>query len=489
MTKPAEPRSADRRTADRRSTGQTRSVGQTRSTERNRPTERTRTERARTERTRPTEQKRAELRLVPAPETPATSSPGSKSRIGRQRADRARDGRRLVLLTAALSCFGLVVVLSASSVASITADGSPWSLFEKQVLWTLIGVVVFVPASRIELATVRRFAVPFALATTILLLVVLAPGIGQITSGSSRWLGAGPIRIQPSELAKLAFAIFAADLVARRYDRRDQRRAIVYPLLGALVVMAMLIVRQPDMGTAVVLCLIGVAVLVGGGIECGILLRIFVVFAAAGAIVALAVPYRRARLLSFLNPFAHASTTGYQVAQSLTTLGSGHLTGTGLGGSPAKWGFLPNAWTDFVFAIIGNELGLIGSLVVLVAFGLFAWLGLRIAARTPDRFAGLLATGITCWIVAQALINIGGVVDVIPETGIPLPFLSSGGASLVVVFAAVGLLVNIARHDAPTATAAHHPTVRRVSPPRSMPQQRRATAKPRPAPRRLEEAR
>ena len=401
--------------------------------------------------------KRPELRLVrgglgelggaPAP-TAATPA----HRRARQPST-GREARRLVLLTAALSAFGLVIVLSASSVASLTADGSPWSLFIKQALWTAIGGVAFLVATRVDLTRLRRFAVPFLLISAALLVAVLAPGLGRTAEGSSRWIGAGPLRLQPSELAKLAFAIFAADLIARRAGARDETKAIVIPTCTVLGVMALLILRQPDMGTAVVLCCLTASMLYVSGVKSGLLLRLLVVLSLLGGVVALWAPYRRARLLSFFDPFAHASTSGYQVVQSLVALGSGHLTGSGLGGSVAKWGFLPNAWTDFVFAIIGNELGLVGSLAVLAAFAWFTWLGIRIASRTADRFQRLLATGITCWVAAQAVINVGGVIGIMPETGIPLPFLSSGGSSLVVVLAAVGLLVNIARQPARRAGA------------------------------------
>jgi cell division protein FtsW len=357
-----------------------------------------------------------------------------------------RDASRLTVLVVALNCFGLVIVLSASSVASITESGSPWSLFEKQAMWTVIGAGAFIVASRVDLALLRRAAVPLLVLCGFLLVAVFAPGLSSgAVGGSSRWIGAGPLKIQPSELSKLAFCLFAADLVARRAGATDQRRQIVYPLFTVLGACALLILKQPDMGTAIVLCCIGLSVLWAVGIDRSIFLRLVSVLAVAGGLFALVAPYRRARLLSFVNPFAHASTTGYQAVQGIVAMASGHLTGTGLGNSAAKWGFLPNAWTDYIFAIIGNELGLFGSIAVLCAFAAFCWLGVRIASRTGDLFTSLLATAITCWIGCQAIINIGGVVAVMPETGIPLPFLSSGGSSLVVTLAAVGILVNIAR--------------------------------------------
>jgi cell division protein FtsW len=399
--------------------------------------------------------RRTALRLVKGPAPEAVSSPSrpvAKSvpaEVGR------RDATRLSMLAASLTGFGLVIVLSASSVVSIAYYGTPWSLFERQVMWTALGVVAFAFASRSDLRRVRQLAVPLLVITLVLLVAVLAPGIGKTAGGSSRWVGAGPIRIQPSELAKLAFAIFAADLVARREHLADQIQHVVRPMVLVLGLAGILILKQPDMGTAIVLVCIATSVLYAGGVRSRILVTVMGGLLLAGSVLALSAPYRRARLLSFIDPFAHASTSGYQVVQSLEALGSGHLIGTGLGGSVAKWGFLPNAQTDFIFAVIGNELGLIGGLLVLLAFAGLGALGLRIAARSTDRFAALLATGLTCWIVCQAFINVGGVIGILPETGIPLPFLSFGGSSLVVALGAIGLLVNIARHpEGPARQAA-----------------------------------
>ena len=384
----------------------------------------------------------------------STTGRPTRTAADRARSSRAvlsKDASRLTLLTAGLVVFGLVMVLSASPVVSIAQYGSPWSLFERQVMWTVIGVVGFLLAQRFPLERWRGLALPFLGFTVFLLLAVLAPGIGKVAGGSSRWIGAGPIKIQPSEIAKLAFAIFAADLVARRANSKEQFREIVRPVAFVLALAGLLILKQPDMGTAIVLVCIASAILFAGGIEARLLGMVVGLIVATGSIIALAAPYRRDRLLSFINPFAHASNTGYQVVQSLVALGSGHLTGTGIGGSVAKWGLLPNAQTDFIFAVIGNEFGLIGAVLVVAAFLGFGWLGLRIALRSDDRFARYLAAGLTCWVVCQALINIGGVIGVLPETGIPLPFLSFGGSSLVVVLVATGILTRIARTTGSTS--------------------------------------
>ena len=226
------------------------------------------------------------------------------------------------------------------------------------------------------------------------------------------------------------------------------------PLLGLLTVSGLLVLKQPDMGTAMVLAFITFASLYAGGVPLRPVLKALGATAAIGLIVGLAEPYRRARLLSFLDPFAHAKGSGYQVVQSLVGLGSGHLYGLGLGGGREKWGLLPNAHTDFIFSVIGEEGGLIGTLVVLGLFGVLAWYGLRAADRAPDRFGSLLAVAATCWITSQAVINIGAVIGVLPVTGIPLPFISFGGSSLVITLVAAGILVNVASHERPGARGA-----------------------------------
>ncbi len=355
-----------------------------------------------------------------------------------------RDARRLGALAAALTVFGLVMVDAASPFEALGSGRSVFSVAERQVLWAVLGTVAYLVCARWSLAGLRRVARAGLVVVAGLLLAVLVPHLGKGSGGSSRWLGAGPITLQPSELAKLAFALFAADFVARRRGRADQRREIVTPLGVVLGVLGLLILKQPDLGTAMVVVAIAAAAWYAGGIEGRLLAGALGIIGAVGGVLALSASYRRARLLAFLNPFGHASTVGYQLVQSLSALGSGHLTGSAIASSPAAW-FLPNASSDFIFAAVGNDFGLVGCLGVLAAFGGFAWLGLRIAGRARDPFAAVLATCLTCWVVFQTIVNVGGVTGVLPDTGIPLPFLSAGGSALIVVLAATGLLVNIAR--------------------------------------------
>lgn len=388
-----------------------------------------------------------------APRSPRARAPRAIGVARHHENERAascrRDAARLRDLAAALCLFGVAMVLAVSPVVSIDDYGSPWSLFERQVMWLVLGLLAAVLASRTRTASWQRRSPLLLAAAMAMLLLVLVHG--TTVGGSSRWIGAGPIDLQPSELAKLAFVVFAADLMARRAATADQLRAVLRPLAIVLGAAVLLILRQPDLGTALLLVCTALAMCWAGGIDRRLLagaLGAALALAMIGAIVA---PYRRARLLSFLDPFGHASSTGYQLVQSLLALGSGHVLGSGVGGSAATWGLLPNAQTDFIFPVVGNDLGILGTVGVVAGFALFAWLGLRIAARAADRFSMLLAVGITAWIVGQALINIGGVIGVLPETGVPLPFVSFGGSSLVVALIGCGLLCRIGRESAEAA--------------------------------------
>ena len=359
----------------------------------------------------------------------------------------------LVATVAVLNVVGVVMVLSASSVASLTNYGSPWHFFSRQIMWTALGLGAFVFAVRFDYRRWRTLVRPLLVVSIVLLVVVLIPGIGVYVSGSRRWLGTGIFRFQPSELAKLALLLYAADLVSRRAGELHDWRRVVRPVMLVLVLFAGLVMKEPDLGSAMVLAIVVLAVLVAGGVKKRHLAVVFGLGVTAVTFLALAEPYRRTRMLTFLDPFADASNAGYQISQSLIALGSGGFTGVGLGAGRAKWNFLPNAHTDFIFAIIGEELGLIGCFLVMSLFVAFAVLGARAALRAPDRFGALLAAGATVWVVGQAVINIGAVVGLLPVTGIPLPFVSFGGSALITTMLATGILVNVARQPRPPARA------------------------------------
>ncbi|HEX5587564.1 MAG TPA: putative lipid II flippase FtsW [Acidimicrobiia bacterium] len=360
----------------------------------------------------------------------------------------------LVLTVGVLNIVGVVMVLSASSVSSLTDYGSPWYFFLRQLMWTLVGIVAFVIGIRLDYRVLRRLVRPLLIVSAVLLVAVLIPGVGVHVSGSRRWIGAGFLRFQPSELAKLALLLYAADLASRRAREVGDWRRVLKPVLVVLGGFVVLVMRQPDMGSAIVLAMVTMSVLIASGVRAKHLAVVGVAGASLMTLLAYAEPYRRARMLTFLHPFSDRTDQGYQIAQSLIAIGSGGWTGVGLGASRAKWNFLPNAHTDFIFAIIAEELGLLGGILVLALFAVFAVLGIRTAARAADRFGALLAVGITTWVVGQAVINVGAVCGLLPITGIPLPFISFGGTALVTTMFGVGVLVNIARRGERASTSA-----------------------------------
>ncbi len=349
----------------------------------------------------------------------------------------------LAVVVAILTLLGLVMVLSASSVTALVVDGSSWTYFRKQALWMALGAVALFVTVRVPYHVWRRF-VPGLLAVSMLMMVVvLIPSIGREVNGARSWFSLGPIGFQPSEVLKISLLLYAADLLARRADRMNEVRVTLAPLLLVLSAAVALVLLQPDLGGAMVLASIVLGVAFIAGTPLLPLGATVAVVGAGGAMFMLRV--RADRWTAFLDLAAHKQDDGFQVWQSLVGIATGGLTGVGLGASKAKWGYLPEAHTDFIFAIIAEELGLAGVAIVLALFLVLVWLGIRVALRAPDRFGMLLAGGITSWILCQTIINIGGVVGLMPLTGLTLPFVSFGGSSLLVTMAAAGLLLNVAR--------------------------------------------
>ena len=352
----------------------------------------------------------------------------------------------LVLVVAVLNVIGVVMVLSASSVQSLDSKGSAWWFFERQLLWTGLGVVGFAVASRIDYRSWRRYTVPFLGVAVVLLVLVLVPGLGLWVDGSRRWLGVGSWRMQPSEIAKLALLVYAADVLTRQHQQVGDWRKALRPLLIVFVVFAGLIMREPDLASTMVLTVILGAVLIVGGVRGRHLAVIGGAAVSAVTLFALLVPWRRARMLSFLDPWHDKSNTGYQVTQSLIALGSGGWTGVGLGASRAKWRFLPAAHTDFIFAIMGEEMGLIFTLLVVGLFVTIFVAGLMHVRRAPNLFQFLLVTGCLLLICLQAIINLGVVTGLLPTKGMSLPFISAGGSNLLLMGLLVGIIVNSQRN-------------------------------------------
>jgi cell division protein FtsW len=355
----------------------------------------------------------------------------------------------LLIVTVSLTLLGLVMVLSASSVSDLQTEGSSWHSFLRQATWATIGVGAAIVAIRVDYRWWRRHARIFLVGSYALLGLVLVPGVGVTVNGATRWLGVGSVRIQPGEFAKLALLLWVADLLDRRSRSVRDARATLRPVLVALALCGALLLLQPNLGTLIVIAAMVLVVLYVAGTPLHRMLGLGVLAAGGAVAMTLLEGFRRDRLLAFLDPWADPLNTGYQTIQSMVGIASGGLTGVGLGASRAKWGFLPYAHTDFIFAIIAEELGLLGAGVVILLFAALALVGLRAAIDAPDPFGRLLAAGITTWLVVQAVINIGSVVGVMPITGVPLPFVSFGGSSLVVTMAATGLLLNIARHSRP----------------------------------------
>jgi cell division protein FtsW len=356
----------------------------------------------------------------------------------------------LFALIVTLNLIGLLMVLSASAAGSNEAYGSPWYQFQRQFMWLVIGSVALVVTMRIDYHAWRKRAPLFLVGAIGLLVLVLIPGLGLEVNGASRWLGFGSFRIQPSEIAKLAILVFVADLLARRAQRISNTRLTLSPVLVVFFVVAALIMAQPNLGTTIILGVIVFVMLFVAGVPLKPLGVATGVVAAAAGLFAVIEPYRMRRVMAFRDPWADPLNTGYQTIQSLSGVANGGLVGTGLGEGRAKWGFLPYPHTDFIFAVISEELGLIGGLTVVALFVALGVLGIRTALHAPDRFGMLVATGVTAWILVQAFVNIGAVVGALPITGVPLPFVSFGGSSLLVLMAASGLLLNIARQARPT---------------------------------------
>ena len=352
-----------------------------------------------------------------------------------------------VTVTGILLGFGLVMILSASSVSSFTRYGSSFLFFKRQLVWAVLGVGAMFITSRIDYRRWRSLGWIMLLVAFGGLVLVLHPAFGTRVGGASRWLGFGSIRLQPSELAKLALLLVAADVCVRKQGRMTTLRELVLPLGILSAFVAALIMLQPDLGTTLIIAMIVCVVIFVGGVPLPLLGTVGVLGGIGAIGLAFAEGYRRARLFSFLNPFRDPLNAGYQSVQSLIALGSGGLFGVGLGASRQKWLYVPNAHTDFIFAILGEEIGLFGTLIVIGLFVAFAYLGVRIARRAPDPFGRLVATGVTAWVVGQGIVNMGAVTGLLPITGVPLPLVSFGGSALVISLAAIGIMANIARQE------------------------------------------
>jgi len=345
-----------------------------------------------------------------------------------------------------LVAIGLVMIFSASSTVAYVMYHDVAFYFKRQLIWLVVGTICAYGAYRLDYHILKR-AAPYLLVAAILgLVLVLVPHVGFVVNGARRWIGAGAFSIQPSEFAKLALVIYLAAMLSVRGERITQFATGLAPLCIPPILMAMLVFKEPDMGTASLLVMIAFAMFFAAGARIPHLLGIIAVTLPVAAGAVLSSSYRRARILAFIDPWKDAQNTGFHIVQSLLALGSGGLLGVGLGASRAKFFYLPEQYTDFIFSVLGEELGLIGALFVIALFIVLAYRSIRIAIAAPDKFGSFLAIGSAATIVIQAFVNIGVVTSSWPVTGVPLPFISFGGSSLVVNLVLVALIANVGRY-------------------------------------------
>lgn len=345
-----------------------------------------------------------------------------------------------------LLLLGLIMVLSASSIESVRVFGSPYTLAQRQGFFALLGVIAMFFAARTSIEFWRAFAWPLLLAAFGFLIAVLI--IGVEVAGQRNWIEVfGPFRFQPSEIAKLALVVWGAEVLSRPSRRLDTWRGLLVPIVPVALVMMVLVVAEGDFGNTVMLG----AILAGMLFAAGAPLRVFAAFLAAGAVsvwvLSLAAPYRMERILSWLDPDSDRLGFGWQVTQGQYALGTGGFWGVGLGASREKWGTLPEAHTDFIYPVIGEELGLVGTLTVLALFALLAFAVFRLSRGTDDPFVRYASAGVGSWIVVQAVVNIGGVLGLLPVAGVTLPLVSYGGSSLIPTLTAIGMLMAFAKRE------------------------------------------
>ena len=383
------------------------------------------------------------------------------------------EARLLLLVSSGLVAFGLVMVYSATSASAALENGDPAYYVKRQAIYAALGFALMFLVARLPFTALRKVA-PVLVGTSLVLLVAVLV-LAEPVNGARRWITFGPVVFQPSELAKLALAVWAAAYLARRRPPLTLKE--LWRPIGALAcVFAALLLVEPDLGTTIALFLMLAGMLLVAGTPVRVLGGGLSIAAVLGLGAIWFEPYRRARIFSFINPWHDAQGTGFQIVQAMIGLGSGGIFGRGLGQSIEKANFLPEAHTDMIFAIVGEELGLVGAAALIAAYATFAYVGLRIALRCRDPFGKALASGLTMLVCGQAAINVAAVMGLAPLTGIPLPFVSYGGSSLIVALAAVGILLNIATGHGAEARAGMRDRGRRDGRPRAARARRRGSS-------------
>ncbi|MCI8648035.1 MAG: putative lipid II flippase FtsW [Firmicutes bacterium] len=361
----------------------------------------------------------------------------------------------LVILTVGLVIFGIIMVFSASYYQSInetskSGGGNPYGYLTKDVMWAVLGFGLMLFTAVFDYRRYRKFAIPILIASFILLVLLMVPGIGHEGKGATRWIGVGSITIMPGEIAKIALIIFVAWFLSEKPQRIKSLTRGILPLFGICAVFGGLILIQPNMSTAITVVAIVILMMFVAGLSwlyCGGLVGLGAVGIAA-IIITNPDSHWAKRITSFTDPFADPLGDGFQVVQSLMALGSGGLFGVGLGKSIQKNLYLPEPQNDFILAIIGEELGFVGILVLMTAYVILIWRGIHIAVNAPDQFGTLMASGITIMVAIQVILNVAVVTSSMPPTGITLPFVSYGGNALMLFMGSMGILLNISRHTA-----------------------------------------
>ncbi|MGB8520001.1 MAG: putative lipid II flippase FtsW, partial [Candidatus Tumulicola sp.] len=388
------------------------------------------------------------------PNASARAAKGGRTALRRDAADRvpvrsfvtAAPDAVLFAVVATLVGIGLVMVFSASSATAYAEHGDIAYYLKRQLIWLLVGSIAAFAVYRMDLARLKRAAPYLLVAALAGLLLVFVPHVGVGVNGGRRWIGFSSLSLEPSEFAKLALVVYLAAILSNRGDRITSLTRGLFPLCVPVLLMAVLILKEPDMGTASLLVFVAFTMFFAAGARVFHLVAILAVTAPLAIVSVIASPYRRARVFAFLNPWKDPQNTGFHIVQSLLALGSGGFFGMGLGASRAKFFYLPEQYTDFIFSVLGEELGLVGAFAVVALFVAFAYRAVRIALAAPDRFGYFLAIGCGAMIAIQAFINIGVVTSSWPVTGVPLPFVSFGGSSLIVNLVAVALIANVGRH-------------------------------------------
>jgi len=351
----------------------------------------------------------------------------------------------ILLLAVVLTCLGVVMVFSSSSIMSAKRFGDGFYFLKRQIVYAVAGFCMMAILMRIKYSHWRRLAVPLFLLSALLLVAVLVPGIGSHIGGASRWIRMAGISIQPSELVKLAMVVYMAHSLARKKEKVRSFRFGFFPYMIVLAVLLFLLLLQPDLGSALTLAAVAMVMLLVAGTKMSYLFSVVILAIPFLYFAVMNVDYRRKRVLAFLNPWEDPTDTGFQIIQSWIAFGTGGLWGNGLGEGKQKLFYLPEAHTDFIFSVLGEELGFAGVLIVAAMFLLLVLRGLRVSLSASDEFGCFLAFGLTLLLGMQAFVNIAVVLGMLPTKGLALPFLSYGGTSLLMSLAAVGMLLNISR--------------------------------------------